>query len=64
MSFEQNIKEIKDRVNIRELIEDYVDLEGSPDRPKARHHLQLIPKEALGIVLARVQMVVITLTSL
>jgi DNA primase len=36
MSFEQNIKEIKDRVNIRELIEDYVKLEGNPDRPKAR----------------------------
>ena len=36
MSFEQQIKEIKDRVNIRELIEEYVDLEGNPDRPKAR----------------------------
>lgn len=36
MSFEQNIKEIKDRVNIRELIEEYVDLEGNPAQPKAK----------------------------
>ena len=36
MSFEQNTKEIKDRLNIRELIEEYVDLEGNPSQPKAK----------------------------